>query len=1139
MITLLVILFLSTLNQILTVTMTNMKVSGGNFGLVYKFTIIGTIKESIPKSENYTMKISYNENIEGANCSQDPRSVRGNFIYICIYSQNINAQNIYIIRDDENFIEISENIEIKPFELTINNIFAYHLEFIENNHWQFYLEGEIEQSQNQNIELDYMTYMDIKVNNAAQIAGCSIKYYTFDNIRLICKINSIEQNNNDVIIIPKTKSEINTLIFFPELEEDKSILKLNDDNKMINLEILGGYDYMNNYTYLGFKILTANKTIDSNLNDKKIFVVKIEHSSDIIKNIPCIKKDELLFCESENPSYISYGIDIDIPYPSEDSTENEIKWTITEINSNSLYVSPFLNDIYLDVYDFSYNHNYKYYDNRTYANNFFIVLDITINSDYTFIYCYYDPSDESNQLFKCKSKIIEDYNESNKVKLSNIQKYCYTKISIINPYLNVFYLNTLLFYDYHYENAILTHFFKIELENDLDVENIQVKFHAFIDLNYGYDYAYCDINHKILNCKYITSYSFKNIRLGKNDKGQIRFNKIGIYAEFTHVANFRNYSSTHYFDIHFKSEISFEFFERFDFYLDYIYNNTQKLVRCKNKYYPLDFLECTFFEVINPDLIRLTNNKTKDSTITWINEVPEGKLEFFLDKELINAYSDNLLYDIYDEKWKFDINTYYNYSYGEKFILDLIYNGYNSTAICKYKSEKKFLCIPDIEIQRDTDIFTISSEKNKGTVIIANTRILSYAKLKLELAYDKKISIVITGQYNPWENNADETYSVNFKIRLSESNITVGRSTVINVKCDDEIEQYYTADCTMNISNTLHCYFGGRSYTLGREFKNLRIIKNLQNKYVQWSNINMDDEIPIYGSVNITNLKFVYGNFMNNIWKFYISYERKIYEEGTNNLIDIYVNNEAETALCSIELYYLNCECSYKNQRKSDIIKLRGEKNPYLGTIYFAKELTEEEKIIKPAKLNIYYTSTFSTLYNNGTFYFTIYFSPIGSYAYYDKLTEIEIVTFGKNDEEFITKVSCIANEYNHIMKCYPDRRFSRCEEMKVYVNDSGYSGSVKISPEIINRNIFIITDFGYNCPPYNNVYIPPTEVLTTDVEIKNENTTTITTITPEHDWNLDDYNNYDDEDRDEGNGSCFNNSFYTILLTLILIILI
>ena len=124
-------------------------------------------------------------------------------------------------------------------------------------------------------------------------------------------------------------------------------------------------------------------------------------------------------------------------------------------------------------------------------------------------------------------------------------------------------------------------------------------------------------------------------------------------------------------------------------------------------------------------------------------------------------------------------------------------------------------------------------------------------------------------------------------------------------------------------------------------------------------------------------------------------------------------------------------------------------------------------------------------------------------------------------------------------MKCYPDRRFSRCEEMKVYVNDSGYSGSVKISPEIINRNIFIITDFGYNCPPYNNVYIPPTEVLTTDVEIKNENTTTITTITPEHDWNLDDYNNYDDEDRDEGNGSCFNNSFYTILLTLILIILI
>ena len=1104
MVTLLVILFLNILNPIISITLTDMKVYGGNFGFNYKFTIAGTTQQSIPSSENNIIKISFNNNIKTAKCFVDLTTASSVAIYICIYNQNIEAQNIFIIKDDENVIEINEEIEIKPFKLTINDIFAYHLEFIENNHWQFYLEGGIEKNQNEIILLDYMTYMDIKVNEDNQIAGCSIKYYTYNNVRLICKINSIEQNSNDEIKIPKIKSEINSLTFIPELEEDKPILKLNDDNKMINLEILGGYDYKNNNTYLGFKILTANKTID--FNDKKIFVVKISYFNEV-KNVPCVKKDEFLYCESEKPIKLYDNIYLDIPYASGDNTENEITWTITKINSDFLYISPFLTVLYLDVYDFSYNNYYNYYEiqfktNQTYKNNFFIVLDITINSDFTYIYCYYD---ESAELFKCKSKNVIEYKESDKLKFSNLPKYCESNLTTINSYLNLFHLNVLRFYDLFYDKEIFfrTYFFKIELEDDLGEENISIKFDVYIDYK-GLDYAYCNINHKLLNCKIQTFHLFENIKLVNNKKGQVRFSKLGMFFEFSYVANFNR----HAFSIGIKSEINLNFLQNFEFYIDYLYDNKTKIADCEISAYSSGSIHCFLLEEVDPDLIRLTNNKTKDSTITWTNRVPEDTLVFYLEAEL-STINDNPYFHPNDEKWSFDVNLLNSrYDNPHVFMIDLIYNGENSTATCRYESEKKYVCIPDIEIQKNTDIFTISPEKNKGTVTLLNTMIISYARLELDLAYDLKISIGYGPPSTPYDNDADESYTVEFKIRLSESNINIGRMTEINLKCDDVINQYYSTFCTMNTSNVLICKFSGRSYTIGREFKNLRIIKDLNNKYVQWININIGDEICIHHSINITQLEFVYGHFINNIWKFYVSCGYNFYHKVNNNYsIDIYVNDNPTTALCFLEEYYLNCECTYETQRRSDIIKLRGDKNVNLGTVYFAQELTEEEKIIKPANLNINYDSIFSKLYYNGTFYFIIYFDSIDSYSYYDKLTEIEIVTFGKNDEEIITKVSCIANERYGDMICYPVIRFSKCDEIKVYVNDSGYSGNVKISPEITNRNIFIDTALGQNCTPYTHVYIPPTEALTTDYEITPEESedTTIPTFQESLNDDLDD----------------------------------
>ena len=122
--------------------------------------------------------------------------------------------------------------------------------------------------------------------------------------------------------------------------------------------------------------------------------------------------------------------------------------------------------------------------------------------------------------------------------------------------------------------------------------------------------------------------------------------------------------------------------------------------------------------------------------------MPEGLLVFYLDTEL-STINDNFYFDPYDGKWSFDVNLYILnqiYKNQDVFIIDLIYNGENSTATCRYKSEKKCVCIPDIEIQKNTDIFSISPEKNKGTVTLFNTMIISYARLELDLAYDLKIT---------------------------------------------------------------------------------------------------------------------------------------------------------------------------------------------------------------------------------------------------------------------------------------------------------------------------------------------------------------------------------------------------------------
>lgn len=542
---------------------------------------------------------------------------------------------------------------------------------------------------------------------------------------------------------------------------------------------------------------------------------------------------------------------------------------------------------------------------------------------------------------------------------------------------------------------------------------------------------------------------------------------INYILEFNYVANFYKEEHYCYFEIYFKPDNNFE--SANDYYVDYLYNNSNGILECRVRSFPPSHLDCFSDKPCdNKELIKLTNNNTKNSNVIWKNPIPEN-LTFYLSKHYYFARFDNPSFDPINKKWSFDMDIGEKSSKcnPSKIRIDLIYNGENSTATCLYNCDTKFICVPDEENQRETDIFDISPKKDKGTIDFYNIDkielvILVQAKLKYEIAYDLYFS----------------TDYVEFKIKVSESNLTIGRSTRIYLKSDNS---NYKAFCKMNNTNILNCKIS--RYTEENDdssYHNLCIINKLENAYVQWSNFN--EEMPVYLSSNFSYIE-AYGYFRENKWKLYVKVNELIMKYYENYLLlDIYVNNQSTTALCNHHYPVLICEYKYDYQRRNDIIKIRGETTPYLGTISFSEDLNEDQKLIKPANFSIYFRDIYSKLYSNNTLYFRIYYNYLnGLKNKYNILTEIEIIIFRENDEEIISKVSCENIDYSTKLQCYPEIKIYPCEEIKIYVNSLGYSGSVRIYPNN-NTNIFIDTSDGYHeCPPPKHVDIIPTDNLTTD----------------------------------------------------------
>ena len=302
--------------------------------------------------------------------------------------------------------------------------------------------------------------------------------------------------------------------------------------------------------------------------------------------------------------------------------------------------------------------------------------------------------------------------------------------------------------------------------------------------------------------------------------------------------------------------------------------------------------------------------------------------------------------------------------------------------------------------------------------------------LKFEKAYDLKFN------NNKWE----------FKIKLSEA-IIQEEDIIIDINID---ENDSTANCKINFK-ILACSVNYNKQNINN---NIQLKNNRKNKDITW--INLDDILDIYMSYEI---KFInaYGGFHNNKWRFNIYHKPtnqkvKIYDK--NVLLDILVNNKESTALCEITYSsFLKCVSNHINQNKNDIIKIAGDVNPNLGTVFFSEGLREEEKAIKPLNLDINYDFAYGYMDNN-MYKFDIRGSLANKINYEveeETITEIEVL-INNNSKEDKKDSICLTNNLKEkkgsyvYLTCEIEEKFSQTKKLAINVDNTGTSKYVKFN---------------------------------------------------------------------------------------------
>ena len=202
------------------VSLTNIKIYGGNYGNTFIYFISGTAESPIIESSNMPIKIKVGDEEKISQCSVENIESGQKAIYSCIYEGNLDG-TIKINEEQDDISGIGEGSEIKPLSVNIKYIEGINLDF-ENEIWKYDIKGEI--SGGDEIPKGSLSYMDIKVNNTNKLAGCIFNSKIENQILFNCKINSLNQAPSDKIIIPTGHTSSSTLKFSPVLSQEQNFI---------------------------------------------------------------------------------------------------------------------------------------------------------------------------------------------------------------------------------------------------------------------------------------------------------------------------------------------------------------------------------------------------------------------------------------------------------------------------------------------------------------------------------------------------------------------------------------------------------------------------------------------------------------------------------------------------------------------------------------------------------------------------------------------------------------------------------------------------------------------------------------------------------------------------------------------------
>lgn len=430
-------------------------------------------------------------------------------------------------------------------------------------------------------------------------------------------------------------------------------------------------------------------------------------------------------------------------------------------------------------------------------------------------------------------------------------------------------------------------------------------------------------------------------------------------------------------------------------------------------------------------LVKMNPTKTDKSTIT-LNNLSGNNEDIIAQKEI---YVESVTSSYIEEKnrWEFKMKLQEcDLPINSVVKVGLQKGDSPNTATCTLQSENMLICIPDVDTQESSDVFTIPLDSSLGSVTFKSGSTLTIRNAKT-LGFLKADDLTINSAM--WE----------FKIELTSSNLNDNDQINIDIKFNGNNDN---AQCAYTLSTkTLLCTKA--KITSGDR---IIIINNINNQDLTWSNLN---EYELYVSYSIKFINY-YGDFYQNKWTFNLKYSDNNIEANNNYaLLDISVNGEAKTALCKIIPNYLSCISQHSEQNKNDVIKISSS-TPISGTVTLTDVPATIEKI-KPITVKLESPTISDFGYSNNVISFKINGNlkdneetEIGV----NTITGVEIVV-GSNDP---IDAICLTNSINNspvTLSCEASGTMDKAEDnVDIKVDSDGKSKYVTF--DSINENISV-----------------------------------------------------------------------------------